>query len=66
MRLKSFREYPKKDKLIGKWALIKELKTVKKLSWREISQYLKKYHKLDVAHSTIYDLWKKLEKEEGK
>jgi len=65
LRLKSFGKYPKKDKLIDKWALIKELKTVKKLSWREISKYLKKYHKLDVAHSTIYDLWKKFEKIDG-
>lgn len=61
VRAKSFRKQPKRDKLIGKWALIRSLKNDKNLSFRQISIYLKKYHKLSVAHSTIYDLWRELE-----
>lgn len=57
VRAKSFRKQPKRDKLIGKWALIRSLKNDKNLSFRQISNYLKKYHKLSVVHSTIYDLW---------
>jgi len=63
VRAKSFRKQPKRDKLIGKWALIRSLKNDKNLSFRQISNYLKKYHKLSVAHSTIYDLWRELEVE---
>lgn len=51
----------KKEKLIGYWAVIKELKNTKKQSFRQIAQYLKKYHRLEVAHSTLYELWNKLE-----
>lgn len=51
----------KKDKLIGYWAVIKELKNTKKQSFRQIAEYLKKYHKLEVAHSTLYKLWGELE-----
>lgn len=67
LRSKSIRIHPKRDKVIGYWALIKELKN-KGLSYRKIAAYLKKYHKLEVVHSTIYDLWNELEvdKKEGK
>jgi len=67
LRSKSMRKFAKREKLLAKWALIKELKNVKGLSFRQITQYLKKYHKLEVVHSTVYDLWKELEenKEEG-
>lgn len=51
----------KKEKLLGNWAVIKELKDVKKQSFRQIAEYLKKYHKLEVAHSTIFALWVDLE-----
>jgi len=66
LRTKSMRKFAKKEKLLAKWALIKELKNVKGLSFRQIAKYLKKYHKLEVVHSTVYDLWKELEeKKEG-
>lgn len=61
LRAKSMRKFAKREKLISKWALIKELKNVKGLSFRQIAKYLKKYHKLEVVHSTVYDLWKELE-----
>jgi hypothetical protein len=61
VRAKSFRKQPKRDKLLGKWALIRSLKNDKNLSFRQISNYLKRFHKLSVVHSTIYDLWRELE-----
>ncbi|RLA83505.1 MAG: hypothetical protein DRG78_04230 [Epsilonproteobacteria bacterium] len=61
LRTKSIRKFAKREKLLAKWALIKELKNVKGLSFRQITKYLKKYHKLEVVHSTVYDLWKELE-----
>jgi len=60
LRTRSMRKFAKREKLLGKWALIKELKNVKGLSFRQIAKYLKKYHKLEVVHSTVYDLWKEL------
>lgn len=61
IRERTFKKQPKKDKLLGCWALVKTLKNDKNLSFRQISKYLKKYHKFEVVHSTIYDLWKELE-----
>lgn len=61
MRSKSYRKQPKRDKLLGKWALIKSLKNDESLSFRQIAAYLQKYHKLSVVHSTIYDMWCELE-----
>jgi len=45
IRTNSLRKFTKREKLLSKWALIKELK----------------YHKLEVVHSTIFDLWKEFE-----
>lgn len=61
IRSKSFRKQPKRDKLLGKWALIKSLKNDENLSFRQIANYLHKYHKLSVVHSTIHDMWCELE-----
>lgn len=61
IRTNSLRKFTKREKLLSKWALIKELKTDKSLSFRQIAKYLKKYHKLEVVHSTIFDLWKEFE-----
>lgn len=61
IRAQSMRKHLKRDKLIEKWALIKDLKNNKKLSFREIEKYLKKYHRLNVGHTTIYDLWNEFE-----
>lgn len=61
LRATSIRKFAKREKLLSKWALIKELRNVKGLSFRQIAKYLKKYHKLEVVHSTVYDLWKELE-----
>jgi hypothetical protein len=61
LREKSIRSQPKKDRIIGYWALIKTLKNHNNLSFREIKKYLKKYHKFEVSHSVIYEAWKKYE-----
>jgi len=61
IRSKSIRRQPKRDILIGKWSLVKELKNKKKLSLRQICNYLKKYHKIDVASSTLHALWHEFE-----
>jgi len=52
----------KSDILLDRWSLIKELRNEHKLSFRDIAIYLMKYHKIKVAHSTIFEMWQKLEK----
>jgi len=66
IRTKTLRRQPKKDRLIGYLALIKALRNEKKLSFRQIAEYLKKYHKLNIVHSTIHKLWRELEQGELK
>jgi len=61
IRSKSLRNQPKRDILIGKWSLVKELKNEKNLSLRQICRYLKKYHKIEVATSTLHALWHEFE-----
>ena len=56
-RGKISRRKTKRDKLLTYFAIINELKTEKQMSFREIAKYLQKYHKFEVAHSTIHDLW---------
>ncbi len=61
LRSRNVRTQPKREKLLGKWAIIKSLKNDENLSFRQIATYLYKYHKLSVVHSTIYDMWCELE-----
>ncbi len=58
-----YKKQPKSEQLINKWSLLKELRIEQKLSFRQISIYLQKYHKLKVSYSTICEIWNKLEKE---
>lgn len=51
----------KRQKMLGHWAIVKTLKEEQKMSFRQISQYFLKYHRLEVAHSTIYGLWREFE-----
>lgn len=53
---------PKREKLLGYWAIVRALKLDQCLSFRQIALYLKKYHRFNVAHSTIFQLWHELEK----
>lgn len=61
-RAKNARKSLKKKKILELWAIVKTLKSEQKMSFRDIVKYLKKYHKIDVAHSTIYGLWQEIEK----
>ncbi len=61
-RAKNARKSSKKEKILELWAIVKTLKIEQKMSFRDISKYLKKYHRFDVAHSTIYGLWQEIEK----
>lgn len=61
LKTKSVRKKAKRDRLLGHWAIVHTLKLEQNLSFRQIAQYLKKYHKLEVAHSTLYRLWSELE-----
>mgnify|MGYP000355483912 CR=1 FL=1 len=40
---------------------VKELKNDIGYSFRNISEYFKKYHRFSIAHTTIQNKWKKLE-----
>lgn len=51
----------KRQKVLGYWAIVRTLKLDQKMSFREISAYFAKYHKLKVSYSTIYELWNELE-----
>jgi len=60
---KQHRVKSKRDKLLDYWSVVEVLKEQEGFSFRQIESYLKKKHKLDVAHVTIYNTWKKLENE---
>ena len=51
----------KRQKVLGYWAIVRTLKLEQNMSFRDIATYFAKYHKLDVAHTTIHGLWKELE-----
>ena len=55
----------KRQKVLGYWAIVRSLKLEQNMSFRDISAYFAKYHKLDVSYSTIFELWNKLEKKIG-
>lgn len=61
-RAKNNKAKIKRQKVLGYWAIVRSLKLEQNMSFRDISAYFAKYHKLDVSYSTIYDLWNELEK----
>lgn len=60
MRAKNNKSKIKRQKVLAYWAIIRTLKLDQNMSFRNISAYLKKYHKLSVAHSTISIIWNEL------
>jgi len=50
----------KRDKLINIWSVVQKLKE-KDFSLRDISQYLKSKHRMNVSHTYIDEIWKELE-----
>lgn len=51
----------KSDFLAENWSKVKELKNDIGYSFRNISEYFKKYHRFSIAHTTIQNKWTKLE-----
>lgn len=51
----------KKEKLLCYWGIVRDLKLNKNLSFREIASYLKRYHKFEIVHSSIYKIWSEIE-----
>jgi len=54
------RKKHKTEQLFQYWGLLKTLK-LQQLSYRDISAYLQKYHRIHISYSTIYKIYKKLE-----
>jgi len=61
LRVKNNKAKIKRQKVLGYWAIVRTLKFEEKMSFRDISTYFSKYHKLEVSYSTIYNLWNELE-----
>ena len=53
--------FSKRDKIIAKWAVIRELKLKNNMSFRQIVKFLNKKYKLDISLSSLYNIWKELE-----
>ena len=53
----------KMEKLLQYWSIVLQLKDKEDFSFRAISDYLFKYHKFDVSHSTINKYWNEIEVE---
>lgn len=51
----------KREKLLERWSIVKTLKSEQNLSFRQISEYFKKYHKIEVSYSTIFNMWNEIE-----
>lgn len=61
LRVKNSKSKVKRQKVLGYWAIVRTLKLEQNMSFRDISAYFAKYHKLDVSYSTIYELWNEIE-----
>ena len=62
LRGKNIKTKVKRQKVLGYWAIVRSLKLEQNMSFRDISAYFAKYHKLNVSYSTVYELWKEIEK----
>ena len=60
---KSKRHYKKskKDKLLQYWGVVKLLRN-ENISFRDIAVYLKRKYRFEIGYSTVYEVWKKIEK----
>jgi uncharacterized protein YoxC len=61
LRAKNNKAKVKRQKVLGYWSIVRTLRLNQKMSFRDISTYFDKYHKLEVSYSTIYELWNELE-----
>ena len=51
----------KREKLLSYWSVVKTLKLEQNYSFREISDYLLKYHRFEVSYSLVYQTWNEIE-----
>ncbi|MGA1932601.1 hypothetical protein ACH5BF_07740 [Arcobacter sp. YIC-464] len=61
LRSKKQRSKIKKEKFLSYFSIVKTLRNNEKMSFRDISVYLKKYHKFEVSYSFIYQIWNEIE-----
>lgn len=66
IRGKNHKAKIKREKVLSYWAIVRTLKLEQNMSFRDIANYFKKYHKLEVSYSTIYELWNELENNTNK
>jgi hypothetical protein len=60
-KLKQKIKNSKKEKLLSCWAIILKLKNEQSYSFRDIAKYLKKYHKFEISHGSIFQAWQNIE-----
>ena len=51
----------KRVKLLSYWSIVRTLKLEQNISFRDISNYLVKYHRFQVSYSIIYKTWNEIE-----
>jgi hypothetical protein len=64
-RAKKTKTEQKKEKLLQYWSIVVQLKEDEDYSFRAISEYLYKYHRFEVSHSTINNCWNQIETEKN-
>lgn len=65
LREKNNKVKVKREKVLSYWAIVRTLKLEQNMSFRDIAIYLKKYHKLEISYSTLYNVWNELENNTG-
>lgn len=51
----------KREKLLSYWSIVRTLRLEQNMSFRDISNYLVKYHRFQVSYSIIYKTWIQIE-----
>lgn len=51
----------KREKLLSYWSIVRTLRLEQNMSFRDISNYLVKYHRFQVSYSIVYQLWNEIE-----
>lgn len=59
-KAKKERYKEKREKLLNLWSVVENLKS-EEFSFRQISNYLRGHHRLDVSHTYIHNLWVELD-----
>ena len=59
-KMNKSKKLSKRDRVLALWAVVKTLRS-ENISFRGISNYLKKNHHFDVGHSLIHMMWQELE-----